>query len=135
MKPLHIRSGSKSIIGSGVIMPFDEDEVTMSFKLPDPKGYIYDIDIIFKFVTDSGRVPGYEMNDPWEGVDLDDIGRLSEYSLTIYNCDQSNPVSCEEPIKLANFSGLNLYLNFVAKNEAPSDIKAIYYTVYTSFGA
>jgi len=134
MKPIHIKSGSQSVIGSGVLMPFDETDISISFRLPDPSNELYDIDVIFKFVKDSNREPSFELTDPWESMDLEDIGKVSEYSVSIFNCDQSNPVSSKEPIKLGDFSGLHLYLNFIAKNEAPDNKKVIYYSIYTSFG-
>lgn len=135
MKAINIKSGSGSIVGSGVIIPFDEDEIVVSFQLPDPSAEIYDIDISFKFITDSSRGPSFELTDPWQAMDMDDIDRIAEYSVSIYNCDQSNVVSNQEPIMLGDFSGLNLYLNFVAKNETPDGKKVIYYAVYTSFAS
>ena len=132
MKPLHIKSGKLSVIGSGVIIPFDENEITISFQLPSPSNDIYDVDIMFKFLEDSSRGPCIEFTDPWEGRDKDDIGRLSEYSLNIYNCDISNPVATTEPIKLGDFEGLKLYLNFIAKYETTDEKNIIFYSIYTS---
>jgi len=132
MKNMNIKSGSVSIIGSGVIIPFDENETVISFQLPDLSHKVYDLEIIFQFLKDSNREPSFELRDPLQGVDLDEIDRMLEYSVSIYNCDQSNTVSNEEPLLLEDFSGINLYLNFIAKNEGGSGKKEIYYTLYTS---
>ena len=132
MKNMNIKSGSVSIIGSGVIIPFDENETVISFQLPDLSHKVYDLEIIFQFLEDSDREPSFELIDPLQGVDLDEIDRMLNYSVIIYNCDQSNTVSNEEPILLEDFSGLHLYLNFIAKNEGDQGKKEIYYTLYTS---
>ena len=132
MKNMNIKSGSVSIIGSGVIIPFDENETVISFQLPDLSHKVYDLEIIFQFLEDSDREPSFELIDPLQGVDLDEIDRMLNYSVIIYNCDQSNTVSNEEPILLEDFSGLHLYLNFIAKNEGDQGKKKIYYTLYTS---
>ena len=134
MKNINIKSGCGSIMGSGVFIPFDENETVISFQLPDLSRKIQDIDITFRFLKDSSREPSFELTDPWQAMDLDDIDRISEYSLSIYNCDQSNTVSNKKPILLEDFSGLHLYLNFIAKNEASDGKKIIYYTLYTSAG-
>jgi len=132
MKNMNIKSGSVSIIGSGVIIPFDENETVISFQLPDLSHKVYDLEIIFQFLEDSDREPSFELIDPLQGVDLDEIDRMLNYSVIVYNCDQSNTVSNEEPILLEDFSGLHLYLNFIAKNEGDQGKKEIYYTLYTS---
>jgi len=132
MKNMNIKSGSVSIIGSGVIIPFDENETVISFQLPDLSHKVYDLEIIFQFLKDSDREPSFELIDPLQGEDLDEIDRMLKYSVTVYNCDQSNTVSNEEPILLEDFSGLHLYLNFIAKKEGDQGKKEIYYTLYTS---
>ncbi len=135
MKNINIKSGPGSIIGSGVIIPFDEDETVISFQLPDLSHKVYDIDLIFRFIKDSSREPSFEIIDPLESMELDDIDRMSEYSVSIYNCDELRTVSSKDPIMLEDFSGLHLYLNFMARNETPNGKKTIYYTLYTSAAA
>lgn len=133
MKPIYVRSGSYSLIGSGTLMPFEDNDIIISFHLPMRDRSIYDIDVRFKFLEDGGEASRFELVNPLESMNPEDIGRVAEYDFTIYNSSKPNGVSNEKPIFLGNFEGLHLYMNFNVQGGSPATQKVLHYTFYTSY--
>ncbi len=129
MISIYAKSGASSIRGSGTLIPFDDNDITVSFQLPTGDEGIYDIDVTFKFLEDRGREPGFEILDVQENMPPEDIERSAVYDLKIFNADNPGGVSNEKPIVLGEYSGTYLSLNFKAEGRSQ---KVLHYTFYTS---
>jgi hypothetical protein len=131
MKTFHFKSGSYSLISSGTLITFERNDLTISFQLPAPDNKFYDIDLVFKFLQDTKKDPGFGLVNPLENIAFEDVEGIAEYNINIYNADNVNHVSNEAPVKLVEHSGVNLYLNFVAYGELSSTEKILHYSIYT----
>ena len=132
MLPLYIKSGECSLRASGTVIQFEGNDITASFQLPTPQGGIFDIDVTFIFREDSGRDAGFKLVNPLESMNPEDIGSAAQYELTIYNSSFPAGVSNESPLMLGEYSGVKLYLNFMAEGRLSGSQKVLHYSFYTS---
>lgn len=132
MLPLYIKSGECSLRASGTVVQFEGNEIIASFQLPTPRGGIFDIDVTFIFREDSGRDAGFKLVNPLESMNPEDIGSAAQYELTIYNSSFPAGVSNESPLILGEYSGVKLYLNFMAEGRLSGSQKVLHYSFYTS---
>ena len=132
MMPVNIKSGELSLRASGTVIQFGTEDIKASFQLPTPGGGIFDIDVVFIFKEDSRRDAGFTVINPLESMNPVDIGNWAQHEFTIYNSSSPAGVSNETPLMLGEFSGLKLYLNFMAEGRSKESQKILHYSFYTS---
>jgi hypothetical protein len=131
MMPVNIKSGECSLRASGTVIQFGTD-VNASFQLPTPAGGIFDIDVVFIFKDDSRKEAGFTVVNPLESMNPEDIGSWAQHEFTIYNSSSPSGVSNETPLMLGEYSGLKLYLNFMAEGRMKGSQNILHYSFYTS---
>lgn len=128
---IYAKSGCFSIRSSGTLIPFEDNDITISFQLPTREECIYDVDVTFKLRREPGRAPGFDLVNPQESMPPEDVERSAVYDLIIYNASSTGGVSNQEPIMLGEFGGIHLYLNFRAEGHPPQAHKVVHYAFYT----
>ena len=128
---IYVKSGTSSIRSSGTLIPFENNDITVSFQLPTSEEGIFDVDVTFRFSEDEGRDSGFEFVNPQESMPPEDIERSEVYDVIIYNSDKSGGVSNQKPIMLGEYGGMPLYLNFKAEGQPSQAHKVLHYTFYT----
>jgi Domain of unknown function (DUF6864) len=132
MMSVNIKSGECSLRASGTVIQFGADDIKTSFQLPTPGGGIFDIDVIFIFKEDSRRDAGFTVVNPLESMNPVDIGNWAQHEFTLYNSSSPPGVSNGSPLMLGEYSGLKLYLNFMAEGRSADSQKILHYSFYTS---